>query len=146
MAPVPARFALLALLAGLVWGMIGLALAGPMLGSSIWGGVLIAPLVGFAVALIFRGFRARPPGMRVALALVSLYFAAGLFALGAGVADAMRPIPNRIACAVVIQAVVGVWWGITFTGYLPLLWPLAYLTHALIGRVDVGNRRDREIV
>jgi len=36
----------------------------------------------------------------------------------------------------VIQTVLGVWWGITFAGYLPLLWPIAYLTHALLGRAD----------
>ena len=74
--------------------------------------------------------------MRVALALVSLYFGAGLFALSAGVADALRPIEHRNGSAVILQAVVGVWWGITFTGLLPLLWPLAYLTHSLLGRLE----------
>lgn len=38
-----------------------------------------------------------------------------------------------------IQTVLGVWWGITFAGYLPLLWPFAYMTHALLGRVDAGD-------
>jgi hypothetical protein len=139
MAPVPARFALLALLAGLIWGMIGWALAGQMLGAPVLGGVLVAPFIGLAVALASRGFRSRPPGMRIALSLVSLYFAAGLFALAVGVADALRPIPDRNSGAVVIQAVMAVWWGITFTGYLPLLWPLAYATHALMGRVDARS-------
>ena len=136
MAPVPARLVLPALVAGFMWGMIGLALAGQMLGPPIVGGVVVAPLVGLAVALVFRGFRSRPPGMRIALSLVSLYLAAGIFALAVGVADVLRAIPGRNSGAVVIQAVMGVWWGVTFTGYLPVLWSLAYLTHSLIGRLD----------
>lgn len=137
MDPLSGRYIRLGLLAGAIWGAIGLVLAGQMLGTSVWGGVLAAPAVGLAVAIVFRGFSGRPPGARIALSLVSLYLAAGLFALAAGVVDAARPIPNRIPGAVVIQTVVAVWWGITFTGYLPLLWPLAYLTHALLGRADV---------
>ncbi len=136
MDPLPLRLVGLALLVGAIWGAIGLVLAGPVLGPSVWGGVAAAPAVGLAVAFAFRGFRSRPPGSRIALSLVSLYLAAGLFALAAGIADAARPITHRDPGAVVIQAVLGVWWGITFTGYLPLLWPLAYLTHALLGRLD----------
>jgi hypothetical protein len=135
----PGRYVLLALLAGAAWGATGLVLAGQMLGASVWGGVLAAPAIGLFVAVAFRGFRGRPPGQRIALSLVSLYLAAGLFALAAGVADAARPITNRNPGAVVIQTVLGVWWGITFAGYLPLLWPFAYMTHALLGRVDAGD-------
>jgi len=145
MAPPPARYIHLALLAGTIWGLIGLVLAGQVLGPSAWGGVLAAPAVGLAVAIAFRGFRGRPPGARIVLSLVSLYLAAGLFALAAGIVDATRPIPNRIPGAVVIQTVVGVWWGITFTGYLPLLWPLAYLTHALLGRADATPASGRDV-
>jgi prepilin signal peptidase PulO-like enzyme (type II secretory pathway) len=130
------RFVLFALIAGMIWGAIGLALSAQVLGAPVWAGVLAAPVIGLAVGLVFRGFRGRPPGMRVALALVSLYFGAGLFALSAGVADALRPIEHRNGSAVILQAVVGVWWGITFTGLLPLLWPLAYLTHSLLGRLE----------
>src|SRR5262245_8393152 len=136
MRPLSGRTVRWALLAGAIWGVIGLTLAGQALGPPVWGGVVVAPAIGLAIALAFRGFRARPPGMRVALALVSLYVASGLFALAAGIADALRPIPSRIAYAVVIQTVLGVWWGITFTGLLPLLWPLAYLTHSLLGRTE----------
>jgi len=132
-----AKYVAFSLLAGALWGVIGLALAGQVLGAPVWGGVVAAPAIGLGAATMFRGFRSRPPGARIALALISLYLGAGLFALAAGIVDAMHPVPDRIAWAVVVQAVLGVWWGITFTGYLPLLWPLAYLTHALLGRVDV---------
>jgi hypothetical protein len=139
MNPIPGRYVRLALLAGAIWGAIGLALAGQVLGAPVWGGVLAAPAIGLGVAIAFRGFRGRPPAARIALSLVSLYLAAGLFALVVGVADAVRPTPHRIPGAVVIQTVLGVWWGITFTGYLPLLWALAYLTHALLGRADTRD-------
>ena len=76
----------------------------------------------------------RAPGSRSRS--LSLYFAAGLFALAAGIVDAAHPISHRNSGGVVIQAVMGVWWGITFAGYLPLLWPLAYFTHSLLGRSD----------
>jgi len=136
MSPFPARYLLLALAAGSIWGAIGLAIAGRTLGPPVWGGLVAAPVIGVLVAVAFRGFRGRPPAQRIALSLVSLYLAAGLFALATGLVDALRPIPHRIPGAVVIQTVLGVWWGITFTGYLPLLWVLAYLTHALLGRAE----------
>jgi len=139
MRPLSGRTVWSALLAGAIWGVVGLALAGRALGAPVWGGVIVAPLIGLVIAFAFRGFRERPPGMRVALALVSVYVASGLFALAAGVADAVRPMPGRIAHAVVIQTVLGVWWGITFTGLLPMLWPLAYLTHSLLGRTEAGS-------
>ncbi|HQR18518.1 MAG TPA: hypothetical protein PK948_09105 [Gemmatimonadales bacterium] len=31
-----------------------------------------------------------------------------------------------------LQAVAGTWWGITLTGFLLFLWPLAYLTHLVL--------------
>ncbi|HKQ58285.1 MAG TPA: hypothetical protein VJY35_10500 [Candidatus Eisenbacteria bacterium] len=124
------------LLAGVVWGAIGLAITGQMLGPFVWAGVAAAPLIGALIAWAFRGWRSRAPASRIALALVSLYLASGLFALAVGIADAARLIPNRIPHAVVIQTVLGVWWGITFTFWLPVLWALAYATHALLGRAD----------
>lgn len=130
------RYLVLALVAGAIWGAIGLAIAGQMLGDAVWGGVVAAPVIGLLIAIAFRGFRSRPPAQRIALSLVSLYLAAGLFALATGIVDALRPIPNRIPGAVVMQTVLGVWWGVTFTGYLLPLWALAYLTHTLLGRAE----------
>ena len=138
MDPLSVRFVAAALLAGMVWGALGVLLAGQMLGPVVWGGAVISPAIGLATAVLFRGFRRLSPGVRVALALVSLYLAAGLFALAAGITDATRMIPNRNGGAVVIEKVLGVWWGITFMGYLPLLWPIAYLTHSMLGRIDAS--------
>ena len=139
MDPLSVRFVTAALLAGTAWGAIGVLLAGQMLGPVVWGGAVISPFIGLGTAVLFRRFRRLSPGVRVALALVSLYVAAGLFALAAGITDAARVIPNRDGGAVVIEKVLGVWWGITFMGYLPLLWPIAYLTHSMLGRVDAST-------
>jgi len=97
MSPAPARYIGLALLVGSIWGVIGVALAGQMLGPLAWVGAVASPAIGLGTAVVFRGFRERAPGVRVALSLISLYFAAGLFALAVGLADAARVIPNRNA-------------------------------------------------
>jgi hypothetical protein len=136
MRPLSRRFVVLALLAGGLWGLLGLALAGQSLGQPVWGGVLASPLIGLAVSIASRRFQERSAGLRVALSLASLYVAAGLFGLVAGMVDAARPISGRIAGAVVLQTILGVWWGLTFLGWLPLLWPLAYLTHSILSRAD----------
>ena len=138
MNPLSVRFVAAALLAGTVWGAIGVLLAGQMLGPVVWGGAVVSPAIGLATALLFRSFRRLSPGLRIALALASLYVAAGLFALAVGVTDAARMIPNRNGGAVVIEKILGVWWGITFMGFLPLLWPIAYLTHSMLGRIEAS--------
>ena len=52
-----------------------------------------------------------------------------------GVHDWLGPgIPHRIPHGVMLQAVLAVLWGLTFTGYFVVLWPLAYLNHSLLGR------------
>jgi hypothetical protein len=133
---------LFAVLAGCLWGAIGYAIARQGFGPPVWGGVVAAPLIGLAIAFVFRGFRERSPGARIALSLVSLYLASGLFALAVGITDAARPIADRNGGAVVIQTVLAVWWGVTFTVLLPVLWALAYFTHALLGRADSGGPRN----
>ena len=141
MKPAPFRYTFLAVLAGCIWGAIGFAIARQMFGPPIWGGVIAAPFIGLVIGFVFRGFRERSPGARIALSLVSLYLATGLFALAVGCTDAARPIAHRNGGEVVIQAVMAIWWGVTFTFFLPLLWALAYLTHALLGRADVRSER-----
>lgn len=139
MNPAPFRYVILSVLAGCLWGAIGYAIARQMFGPPVWGGVVASPFIGLVIGLLFRGFRERSPGARIALSLVSLYLASGLFALAVGFTDAARAIPNRIGSAVVIQTVMAVWWGLTFTFFLPMLWALAYFTHALLGRADDGG-------
>jgi hypothetical protein len=74
------------------------------------------------------------PLPRALFALVGLYAAVTLFGLCCGLYDALRPIPNRIPHALVLQAILAAWWGVTFTGFVVFLWPLAAVTHRVVGR------------
>lgn len=136
MKPAPLPYVILSVLVGCLWGAIGYAVAHQALGPPIWGGVVAAPFIGLAIAFVFRGFRERSPGAKLALSLVSLYLATGLFALAVGLTDAARPIVHRNGGAVVLQTIFAIWWGTTFTIFLPALWVLAYFTHALLGYAD----------
>jgi hypothetical protein len=69
------------------------------------------------------------------VALVTLYATAVLFGLVMGVVDAVTETnPNVIKSAVVIEWVLLTLYGVTFTGYIVLLWPLAFANHWLLGR------------
>lgn len=122
---------------GAMWGGVAYVLGSVPMGSIIWGGIFVSPLIGLAAGTISKNFD-RPNGwLRALIALVSLYVAAALFGIGAGLFDLLArtnsgPWGSRIPSAVVIQSVLGVLWGLTFTGYFVILWPLAYLNHALV--------------
>jgi hypothetical protein len=77
---------------------------------------------------------------RALLALVSLYVAAAFFGVAIGLYDVLAGVNSgsghaRIPSAVVIQSVLAVLWGLTFTGYVLILWPLAYLNHVFLATV-----------
>jgi len=125
----------LSLASGGVWGLIALGLGWSWLHQRVWGGVLLAPLIGLGVGLAARGFSRLPGWGRALHALVALYVAAALFGLGVGLWDLLvLDIPGRRPGAVVLQAIYGVLWGTTFTGYVVLLWPLSIANHALLAR------------
>lgn len=129
------RLVLLSLLSGVVWGGIALGLGYSWMHQRVWGGVLVAPLIGLAVGIAARGFERRPGWLRALHALAALYVAAALFGLAVGVADlVLLDAPGRRPIAVVLQSVYGVLWGLTFTGYVLLLGPLSYANHALVAR------------
>ena len=126
----------LAALSGCVWGAIAVVLSGSTFVDEIWGGVFGAPLIGIAIGLV--AYRTGPwsPRWRVPLSLLTLYLAATLWGLCIGIVDALLlGAPNDIPSAVVIQTVLAVLWGLTFSGYVVVLWPLAYLNHWWLGHV-----------
>jgi len=126
-----------AFLAGALWGLLAWGLGRKVYGTPIWGGIVCAPFIGVAVeALLQRRFEAAAGWARWAVALASVYVGATLFATAVGIMDAVAGSPARGKLEVVLQAVVGTWWGVTFTGFLVALWPLAYLTHLALAWVD----------
>jgi len=134
------RLVLLSLVSGAIWGLIALGLGYSWLQQRVWGGVLVAPLIGLAVGIAARSFERRPGWLRTLHALVALYLAAALFGLAVGVADlVLLDAPGRRPIAVVLQSVYAIIWGLTFSGYVAFLWPLAYANHALIARAARGG-------
>lgn len=133
------RLHLLALFAGALWGLVALGLGGRAYGDEIWGGILAAPLIGLAVEmLLHRRFEATAGWRRWLTALASLYLGVTLFALAVGLTDALTGGAGRRPLEVIIQAVLGTWWGVTLTGFLIVLWPLAYVTHAALAWLEEG--------
>jgi hypothetical protein len=81
------------------------------------GGILVSPLIGVLIGLVSRGFLNLGRSGRIVAALGDLYVAAFLFLWATGV-DPVR----------------GILFGLTFTGYILVLWPLSYANHVLIAR------------
>jgi hypothetical protein len=130
---------LLSVLSGVAWGAIAYVLGRPSIPDLIGPAVLTSPVIGLVIGIAFRWIHRLSWKGRIVVSLISLYAAAGLFGLAVGLADLARDIPNPpgaslIPSAVLLQGVLGVWWGLTFSGYVLMLWPLAYLNHHLLGR------------
>lgn len=124
----------LGLCAGALWGGLALLLAASVLGSAVWPGVLASPVIGATVARLTHPGFARSAGLWRALwSLASLYGGAMLFALVVAGGELLRRDATGAArLEVALQPVLAVLWGLTLSGFVLLLWPLAYLTHRFI--------------
>ncbi len=106
----------------------------------LWGGILISPFIGLLIGSVHRPTYAFPLILRVVLALATLYAAAALFGLIIGVVEeVIETNPNHVKGASIIEWVLATLWGVTFTGYFLLLWPLAFANHWLLGRAWKGE-------
>ncbi|MDA7928665.1 hypothetical protein N9B54_01780 [Mariniblastus sp.] len=130
------RCVVVSAISGFIWAVIAYFLASQWMGTIIVGGLLASPLIGIGVGLIYRPAYYKSLLARVGMSLVTLYFAAALFGMAAGINDAMRPIPNRLLGEVVLQSVMATLWGVTFTGFFLFLWPLSFANHWLVGRIS----------
>jgi len=127
---------LLGLLAGAAWGLVAYLLGADAFGPSIGPGLLASPLIGLMVAHLTHPGFARAEGWRRGLwSLASLYLGAMLFSVPIGLSEFLRrhatsPAPLEVA----LEPLLGILWGITLTGFVIALWPLAHWTHWLIER------------
>lgn len=130
------------LLTGTVWGVLALLLGHRAWGPAIWPGVMAAPFLGLAVGALTQPRFEQASGARRALvALMSLYVGTTMFGIVIGVGTwlGISPGAHRFP-AVLVEPVLGVWWGLTVTGFFIALWPLAYLTHKWLQWRDAGLR------
>ena len=124
-------------LAGAFWGLVAWSLGAKVYGPGLLGGIIAAPFIGVGVGLLLQApFENTVGWRRWLVALASLYLGATLFALAVGMTDALTGSASRNAVAVIWEAVLGTWWGVTLTGFLIALWPLTYLTHIVLAWID----------
>jgi hypothetical protein len=122
------RLYLFGFIAGTAWGAAAYGLGSRVMGPDIWAGVLASPFIGMVVSRVMHPLFARTAGWRRRIAaLGSLYLGATLFGAASGFAGFVRQgdLDNFFLIGLVP-------WGITITGYVIALWPMAYGTHAVI--------------
>ena len=128
------KYFVFAALSGCAWAVIAYILSlGVFPPGVVLGGLLVSPLIGLFIGLIFRPAYRLPRFVQFALSLATLYVAVALFGFAVGLSDAARAIPNRRTIEVIFQAMIGCIMGVTM-GYVLILWPLAYLNHRLLAR------------
>ncbi len=114
-----------------MWGVVALLLARRAFGEAIWLGVLSAPVIALAIGgpmqRVFERASRRP---RTFVALGTLYAGGTLFGLVIGIGTwlGVSPGSRRMPYAL-LEPILGVWWGLSLTGFFLALWPIAYLTH-----------------
>jgi hypothetical protein len=128
-----------------MWAAIGLAIAwsvspsrstpsGVVRGFS--GGLVAAPLIGLLMGSLSRKFSRLGHSARIAVALANLYRAVWLFLMASNVVGLLvGEVPwSRRFEALVSDPIVGTLLGLTYTGFVLLMWPVSYVNHALVGR------------
>ena len=129
---------------GIIWAgvaiVVVMALGGPgasldRIGWAYRGGVLAAPFIGIAVGFSSGVFhRSRLPG-RAAVSIITLYGAAFLFVLAAQfLAFIAGEIRQASAASVVLNSWNAAIIGLTWTGFVVVLAPLAYVNHLVVSR------------
>ena len=134
----PRRFSagiLTSAISGVAWGGIAYVLVprGPGVGPPISSALLAAPFIGVAVGqLAMPFFRAMGGRGKVFVSLLSLYGAVGLFGLAIpfGVPGGLGS-PEHF-----YESVFALWVGLTVTGLVVVLWPLALINHLVLWRLD----------
>jgi hypothetical protein len=128
-------------LLGTCWGLLAALLGGRALGEPILYGVFASPLIGLAVGRFLHPCFARASTVyRALIAFASLYVGAMLFGLVVGLGELARAGGGR-GVEVLWQDVAAVLYGTSL--FVIALWPLAYLTHALLATDVRWWRRPR---
>lgn len=133
------------LISGCIWAVIAFGIAWSVstirstpseVVRTFSGGLVAAPLIGMFVGLLSRKFSRLGRSARIAVALVNLYLAAWLFLMAANVVRLLvgEAAWSHVFKLVVSDPIIGALVGLTYTGFVVLLWPLSYVNHTLVGR------------
>ena len=136
------RSAWLSVASGFAWGLYGFAFVrDTSIPSAAWGGLIASPFIGLAMGR--WAMSARPSGLvkRALFALLSLEGAVLLFAMAIAiwtVTVAWDAAPSLVQArgrsSHVVQTLIFFPMGMTLSGLMLVLWPIALANHLLIWR------------
>ena len=102
------------------------------------GGIVASPAIGALIGYIARRFNKLTFGRRLLVALGDLYLATYLFLLAAGLGQILAQLfKGRVVDlqrSLVVGPLTGTLLGLTYTGFVLVLFSLSYLNHVLIGK------------
>jgi hypothetical protein len=120
---------------GVMWALIACFTGYRVFGHRIWGGVVVAPLIGMLIGHLSWPLRNKPQWAQILGSLFYLYFAATCFAIAMALFSPLGP-HNRFPPFEYVWAVL---WGLTFGGYVLILWPLSFFNHRLVWQADASR-------
>jgi hypothetical protein len=136
-------------ISGAIWSGIAILLmmaAGGRfdeVGRIAWGlrgGIVAAPFIGIAVGACWRAFRDSGLGRQIVISLATLYIAAFLFMLAAGLtAFAAGELRHGSLSRVFFDSWNAAIAGLTWTGFVLVVGPLAFLNHLWVARVGTAR-------
>lgn len=129
----------LAAASGLMWALIAWFIAYRAFGHRVWGGIVIAPLIGMLIGRLSWPLHSKPRWVQIAGSLFFLYVAATCFAIGMALISPVVGPGNVRFSAGPIGLVLAVLWGLTFGGYALVLWPVSFFNHRLVWQADAGE-------
>jgi NAD/NADP transhydrogenase beta subunit len=136
---VSASTAKLSALSGCGWAVVAYFVGHAAFGYRIWGGIIAAPLIGVLIGHLSKSMEAKTRRIQIVASLFNFYLAATCFAVAMAVFDFVWGPRHVPFSPVLMQHVLGVLWGLTFTGYFLVLWPLSFFNHRLVWRAHAAG-------
>ena len=129
----------LSIASGVMWALIAWFIGHRVFGSRIWGGIIMAPLIGILIGRLASPLHDRSRRVHIAASLFYLYVAAACFAISMAFSSALLAPHTVSLSTTLIEHLLAVLWGLTFGGYALVLWPLSFVNHRLVWQADAGQ-------
>ena len=124
---------------GLMWALIAWFIGHRAFGYRVWGGIVMAPLIGILIGRLSWPMHNKPRWVQIAGSLFYLYVAASCFAIAMALLSPVPGPPNARFSSELLGHVLAVLWGLTFGGYALVLWPFAFFNHRVVWQADAGR-------